>query len=89
MEILKIDNLHVDIDNKKIIKGLSLSINKGEVHALMGQNGCGKSTLAKTITGHFSVNVRDGGVTYKNRNLLEMEPEERANRGIFNRFLFL
>lgn len=86
MDVLNINNLHVNIDKNEIIKGLNLNIKRGEVHALMGQNGCGKSTLAKTITGHFSVDVKGGSITYKNRNLLEMEPEERANRGIFLSF---
>ncbi len=86
MSILEIDNLEVEVEDKKIIDGLNLKINRGEVHALMGQNGCGKSTLAKTITGHFAVKVLGGAITYKNRDLLSMEPEERANRGIFMSF---
>ncbi len=86
MNLLNIENLKVNIDDKKIIDGLNLNIDRGEVHALMGQNGCGKSTLAKAITGHFAVTVTDGVVKYKNHDLLKMEPEERANRGIFMSF---
>lgn len=86
MNILDIKDLKVDILDKKIIKGLNLKINSGEVHVIMGQNGCGKSTLAKTITGHFDVDVKGGEILYKNRDLLTMEPEERANRGIFLSF---
>lgn len=86
MELLNINNLKVEVEDKKIIDGLNLNIKRGEVHALMGQNGCGKSTLAKTITGHFSVKVLGGEITYRNKDLLQMEPEERANRGIFMSF---
>lgn len=86
MNLLNIENLKVKIEDKIIIDGLNLKINRGEVHALMGQNGCGKSTLAKAITGHFAVKVTEGSIKYKNYNLLDMEPEERANRGIFMSF---
>lgn len=86
MELLHINKLQVEVEDKKIIDGLDLKIQRGEVHALMGQNGCGKSTLAKAITGHFSAEVTGGSITYRNQNLLEMEPEERANRGIFMSF---
>ncbi len=86
MNLLNIDNLKVEVEDKKIIDGLDLKIDRGQVHALMGQNGCGKSTLAKAITGHFSVNITGGGIKYKNHDLLKMEPEERANRGVFMSF---
>ncbi|QEN04970.1 Fe-S cluster assembly ATPase SufC [Thiospirochaeta perfilievii] len=86
MNLLEIDNLKVNINDKEIINGLNLKIDKGQVHALMGQNGCGKSTLAKAITGHFAINVTGGSIKYKNLDLLNMEPEERANRGIFMSF---
>ena len=65
---------------------MDLEIGAGEVHALMGQNGCGKSTLAKAITGHFSVNVKGGSIKYKGLDILEMDVDERANRGIFLSF---
>ena len=86
MKLLNINKLKVEVDNKEIINGLDLKINRGEVHALMGQNGCGKSTLAKAITGHFAVKITGGTIEYKNHDLLAMEPEERANRGIFMSF---
>lgn len=86
MKLLEIDNLSVEVEDKKILKEFSLDINRGEVHALMGQNGCGKSTLAKAITGHYGVTISGGDIKYKGRDLLEMEPEERANRGIFLSF---
>lgn len=86
MNLLNIENLKVNIDDKNIINGLNLEIKRGEVHALMGQNGCGKSTLAKAITGHFAATVTGGSIKYKNHDLLKMEPEERANRGVFMSF---
>ncbi|MGL1892861.1 MAG: Fe-S cluster assembly ATPase SufC [Spirochaetaceae bacterium] len=86
MELLKIENLKVEVEDKKIINGLNLTINRGEVHALMGQNGCGKSTLAKAITGHFAINIKGGNISFKTHDLLAMEPEERANRGVFMSF---
>lgn len=86
MKILDIKDLKVNILDKEILNGLNLTINSGEVHALMGQNGCGKSTLAKTITGHYDIDVKAGEILYKNRDLLAMEPEERANRGVFLSF---
>lgn len=86
MKLLNIESLKVEVEDKTIINGLNLKIDRGEIHALMGQNGCGKSTLAKAITGHYGVNISEGSITYKNFNLLDMEPEERANRGIFLSF---
>ena len=86
MSMLNIKKLSVDIDDKEIIKDMDLEIGAGEVHALMGQNGCGKSTLAKAITGHFSVNVKGGSIKYKGLDILEMDVDERANRGIFLSF---
>lgn len=86
MTLLNIENLKVDIDQKTIIDGLNLKIERGEIHALMGRNGSGKSTLAKSITGHFSTKIVNGEITFKNKNLINMEPEERANRGIFMSF---
>lgn len=86
MKLLNIENLEVKVEDKKIIDGLDLEIKRGEVHALMGQNGCGKSTLAKSITGHFGIEVVGGSIKYKNHELIDMEPEERANRGIFMSF---
>ncbi|CAI8205008.1 MAG: putative ATP-dependent transporter SufC [Arcobacter lacus] len=84
--MLDIKNLHVNINDKEILKGLDLKINPGEVHAVMGTNGAGKSTLVKTLSGHYDCEVNDGVVTYKNKNLLEMDVSQRANEGIFMSF---
>lgn len=84
--MLDIKNLHVNINDKEILKGLDLKINPGEVHAVMGTNGAGKSTLVKTLSGHYDCEVSDGVVTYKNKDLLEMDVSQRANEGIFMSF---
>ena len=84
--MLKIENLHVNIKDKKILTGLNLEINPGEVHVLMGTNGAGKSTLVKTLSDHFDCEVIDGNITYKNKNLLELDASQRANEGIFMSF---
>lgn len=81
--LLKIENLHVSIGDKEIIKGLSLELRGGEVHAIMGPNGTGKSTLASALMGHPSYDITGGTVTLKNQNLLEMEVDERARAGLF------
>lgn len=86
MSVLNIKNLRVEVEDKIIINGFNLNINEGEVHALMGQNGCGKSTLAKAITGHFGVKVTQGLIEFKGDVINDMEPEERANKGIFMSF---
>lgn len=84
--MLKIENLHVNINENEILKGLNLEIKAGEIHALMGTNGAGKSTLVKTLSGHYDCVVTDGNVTYKDKNLLEMDVATRANEGIFMSF---
>jgi Iron-regulated ABC transporter ATPase subunit SufC len=76
MELLKINNLKVGIEDKLIIKGLNLTINLGEVHAIMGPNGTGKSTLANVLAGKPGYNVLEGEIIFMGKNLLEMEPEE-------------
>ena len=81
--MLKIENLHASIKGTEILKGLSLEVNAGEVHAIMGPNGSGKSTLAQVIAGHEDYEVTAGSVTYQGKNLLDLEPEERACEGIF------
>lgn len=86
--LLEIKNLHAEIDGKEILKGLNLQINKGEVHAIMGPNGSGKSTLAKVLAGHPSYEVTQGEVIYEEKNLLELEPDERAREGIFLAFQY-
>src|SRR4028118_1039281 len=86
--LLEVKDLHAGIENKEILKGLSLSINKGEVHAIMGPNGSGKSTLSKVLAGHPSYQVTKGEVIYEGKNLLELEPDERAKEGIFLAFQY-
>jgi len=88
MSDLEIRNLHVSIDGKEILKGLDLKVNKGEVHALMGPNGTGKSTLAYALMGHPSYTVTEGEVTFKGQNVLELKPDERSRLGIFLAFQY-
>jgi Fe-S cluster assembly ATP-binding protein len=86
--VLEIKDLYVSINDNEILKGISLKINKGEVHAIMGPNGSGKSTLAKVLAGHPSYKVTKGEVLYEGRNLLELAPDERAREGIFLAFQY-
>ncbi|MDZ7740076.1 MAG: Fe-S cluster assembly ATPase SufC [Bacteroidales bacterium] len=86
--MLKIENLKVEIEGEEILKGVNLDVNKGEIHAIMGPNGSGKSTLAAVLAGKDFGEVTDGKVTYMGKNLLEMEPEERAREGIFLGFQY-
>ncbi len=86
--ILEIKNLHAGVENKKILKGFSLTINAGEVHALMGLNGSGKSTLAAILAGRDGYEVTEGTVTYLGKDLLELDPEERAREGVFLAFQY-
>tara|TARA_A100001011_G_C14314035_1_gene847050 strand:+ start:3958 stop:4701 length:744 start_codon:yes stop_codon:yes gene_type:complete len=86
--MLKIKNLHVSVNQNKILKGFNLEINKGELHVIMGRNGCGKSTLANVITGKDDYNISNGEIKYLNQNLLNMEVEERASKGIFMSFQY-
>ena len=86
--ILEIKNLHAGVDNKKILKGFSLTINAGEVHALMGLNGSGKSTLAAILAGRDGYEVTEGTVNYLGKDLLELDPEERAREGVFLAFQY-
>src|SRR6266542_3274299 len=86
--MLEISNLHVSVDGNQILKGIDLTINKGEIHAIMGPNGSGKSTLAKVLAGHPAYEVTQGKVLYEGENLLEMSPDERARRGVFMAFQY-
>ncbi|MEI8288037.1 MAG: Fe-S cluster assembly ATPase SufC [Verrucomicrobiota bacterium] len=86
--ILEINKLHAGVENKKILKGFSLTINAGEVHALMGLNGSGKSTLAAILAGRDGYDVTEGSVKYFGKDLLELDPEERAREGIFLAFQY-
>lgn len=88
MSQLEIKDLHVSIEGKEILKGLSLTINHGEVHAIMGPNGTGKSTLAYTLMGHPNYTVTGGEVLFNGENILEMEPDERSRAGIFLAFQY-
>lgn len=86
--MFEIENLHVNIEDKEILKGVNLTVNKGEVHALMGPNGSGKSTLAYVIAGHPSYEVTEGSIRYNGENILELEADERARKGIFLAFQY-
>ncbi len=86
--MLTITNLHATVDGKEILKGIDLTVNAGEVHAVMGPNGSGKSTLAQVLAGHPSYEVTQGSVTYQGKDLLDMEPEERAQAGLFLAFQY-
>jgi Fe-S cluster assembly ATP-binding protein len=86
--ILEIENLHAGVENKQILKGFSLTINAGEVHALMGLNGSGKSTLAAILAGRDGYDVTAGTVKYLGQDLLDLDPEERAREGVFLAFQY-
>lgn len=86
--MLDIQDLHVSIDGKEILKGFSLKVAPGEVHALMGPNGAGKSTLAKVLAGHPAYEVTSGVILFEGQNIVELEPEERAKLGLFMSFQY-
>jgi Fe-S cluster assembly ATP-binding protein len=87
-EMLKIQNLHVRIAGKEILKGLDLEVKAGEVHAIMGPNGAGKSTLGNVLAGREGYEVTEGSIVYDGKNLLDLEPEERAAAGVFLAFQY-
>ncbi|MTI62327.1 Fe-S cluster assembly ATPase SufC [Methylophaga sp.] len=86
--MLEIKNLHASVGGKEILRGINMSVNPGEVHAIMGPNGAGKSTLSNVLAGREGYEVTQGEVIYKGENLLELEPEERAQRGVFLAFQY-
>ncbi len=86
--MLEIKNLHAGVDGKEILKGVYLTVNSGELHAIMGRNGSGKSTLANVITGRDNYEVTSGSVTYNGTDLLDMPPEDRALSGVFMSFQY-
>jgi len=88
MPLLEIKDLHVEIDGKKILNGLDLVVNKGEVHAIMGPNGSGKSTLAYVLAGKDDYDVTQGEILFEGESVLEMEPDERAAKGVFLAFQY-
>ena len=88
MSLLEIKDLHAGFEGTEIVNGVSLTVNTGEIHAIMGPNGSGKSTLAKVLVGHPSYEVTQGSITYNGKNLLEMDAEDRALVGVFMGFQY-
>jgi Fe-S cluster assembly ATP-binding protein len=88
MSDLKINDLHVQAEDKKILKGLNLEVGKGEIHALMGPNGSGKSTLANAIMGHPSLEVTEGSIEFGGDDITEADPDERSRAGLFMAFQY-
>src|ERR1043166_6783754 len=86
--MLSIKNLHASIDGKEILKGINLEVKAGEVHAIMGPNGSGKSTLSAVLAGRNEYEVTEGSVTFNGKDLLELEPEDRAREGVFLAFQY-
>src|ERR1700719_1984437 len=88
MALLEIKDLHAKVGEREILRGIDLAINAGEVHAIMGPNGSGKSTLAGVLAGRDAYEVTEGQVLYQGKDLLEMDPEERAREGLFLAFQY-
>ena len=87
-EMLEVKNLKVRVEDKEILHGVNLTVNAGEVHAIMGPNGSGKSTFARALAGHPGYEVTDGQVFYQGKDLLDMDPDERAREGVFMAFQY-
>ncbi len=88
MALLEIENLHAEVSGKEILRGINLTVNPGEVHAIMGPNGSGKSTLAGVLAGREAYSITEGAVRFQGKDLLELEPEERAGEGLFLAFQY-
>src|SRR5919106_4400937 len=88
MAELEIQNLHVEVEGKEILKGVDLAVSRGEIHALMGPNGSGKSTLANAIMGHPGFEITDGRILFKGEDITEAEPDERSRMGLFMAFQY-
>src|SRR5699024_9167794 len=86
--MLKIKNLHANIEGNEILKGINLEINPGEIHAIMGPNGSGKSTLASVIAGNEDYEITEGEILFEEEDILELDPEERAHKGVFLSFQY-
>src|SRR4249919_1476920 len=86
--MLQVKNLKVRVEDREILKGINLTVNTGEVHAIMGPNGSGKSTLARALSGHPGYEVTEGQVLYNGKDLLDMDPDERARDGVFMAFQY-
>ena len=86
--LLEIKNLHAQVDGKDILKGVNLTINEGEMHAIMGPNGAGKSTLSYVLAGHEDYEMTEGQIIFKGEDITEMDPHERANEGLFLAFQY-
>ncbi len=87
-ELLNIKDLHVDVDGKKILKGLNLNINKNEIHAIMGPNGAGKSVLSNVLSGKENYNVASGSIKFCGKDIINLLPNEISNLGLFMAFQY-